>query len=755
MPKFLEVSDAVAARSAINAAGGNTVYVEDYRDGVRTDNEIIAAAFADLEAGGEIRFGQGVTYTTTANILVYLADRPNVLISGQGATIQSDTAPNILFLAGTKYASTTTLTSAITSRTVTLTVADTATLGWAAGDIVSIRSDEPYAGPLQYNPIKQELGRVSSVPDSTTIVLEARTWNTYSITGYTVTLTRYRPMRNVTIRDLNIAGAGDGVTSQTGLNPRYFDGLTIDNCTVSGSALTGIDPVGGIDVTVIGCRAEGSNLSGQGYGFHAQECHGVKWIGCYGIGNRHSIDAHESRDILIQGCTAENDDASGLSTHSTNDLIKIVDCTVRECGGGIISRSPNVIIRGNHVMGTRRNEESNSQSNRNGITVSDGAQNVVIDGNYIDISGPDFSGTVGDTTQLTHGLSFQSPVINAQITNNRIKGFPTHGIYMYGDTHTGVEISGNYIDCSAQVSGTAKTGIYIRPADTDAANVQTDISIERNVLPNGAGYAGIYIQGGSTTDPRSDHIRVRDNRIGACGTTPIHLENGYFGSDVVISGNETEDTAAGLITTSVYTVPPYLGNHGYGRPARPLGIGQEMGARLRPGWSYGPAGPVSTAALTLNRLTVVPFFVSRRITTSALRVNVTSASGTGGSEGLLGIYHDIEDGYGGYPGQLVDSSSVAVATDSTGLKTGSVAVTLNPGLYWLGFVPQTATCSVTVLTGCNNQVVGRSVAGAAGRPAYVEDSVSGALPSTFTSTYNAAGSGAWVELTVGATSVLE
>ena len=94
----------------------------------------------------------------------------------------------------------------------------------------------------------------------------------------------------------------------------------------------------------------------------------VKWIGCYGRRNRHTFDVNDGRDVLYLGCTAENCNAPGISTHNS-DVVKVVNCTVRECGGGIIVRGSNTMVRGNHILGSRLNAESNNETFRSGIIV--------------------------------------------------------------------------------------------------------------------------------------------------------------------------------------------------------------------------------------------------------------------------------------------------------------------------------------------------------------------------------------------------
>lgn len=167
--------------------------------------------------------------------------------------------------------------------------------------------------------------------------------------------------------------------------------------------------------------------------------------------------------------------------------------------------------------------------------------------------------------------------------------------------------------------------------------------------------------------------------------------------------------------------------------------GAEMGARMRPGLYYSPSGASSTTATTLDALTVVPIMVPRAVNIDRIGINVTVASGTGGSEARLGIYADIDDEYGGFPGDLVSGSAVSVATDSVAFVAGTIDVDLDPGLYWLAFVTQTATCTVARVDGPHPAVGHNQSANVGTRIGYRETSVSGALPATFGGPENAQG----------------
>jgi hypothetical protein len=95
----------------------------------------------------------------------------------------------------------------------------------------------------------------------------------------------------------------------------------------------------------------------------------------------------------------------------------------------------------------------------------------------------------------------------------------------------------------------------------------------------------------------------------------------------------------------------------------------------------------SSAGNADGLLVMWPVPITRKISVDALRIQVNTAADTGDVV-RLGIYKG--DGDGNRPnGLIVDSGDVAI--DTTGLKTSTfTAVTLHPGLYWFGLMPNLA-----------------------------------------------------------------
>ena len=745
-------------RLAKTAIGITAVYVEDYRDGALSDVQIIGAAFTAVAAGGEVRFGAGVTYEVDSAISVDLSAKPDVLVNGQGATLHiADGLALTGFHLGGVLVDTTTLTAAVVAGDAQLTVDD---IGDAqAGDIVRIASDgEVFNSERPVGTagrLKQEMARIKSV-SAGTLVLEGFPWDTYSITGYTVTVTIIRPVKNLTVENLNVLG-GSGSTSQTvGLRINYFDGAEIVNCAVAEIYGGGFRFSYGMDGTATRCRGTDCDSGASaGNALLFEAVFGGKAIGFYGARNFQALDSQMSRDLSFIGCTIEDGSAAGLATHGS-DTFKIIDNTIRNCGGGIIVRGTNNIITGNHIYGAPAATFGGwhgivvGQVNGDPTYVGLSGTNLVIENNYIDISGPTYWGSsdVG-------GIRIYSPLVDARITGNTLKGFNGTGIRTTGDYNTRVLIADNTIDCTDQYQTTYPYwGIALKATNTLSTCINTDITIDRNTIIGPVNDGAIHVEGGPTTSPRSDNINIRWNTIDTCGEIPIDLSDGYFGSNAAIYGNETLDEKAVELTVANWTVPPYIGAHGYGRTPRPLGVGQEMGARMRPGLYYGPiVAGTSNVALTLDRLTVVPISIPRQVTLNRIGINIT-AGATGGSEGRLGIYADLDDGYGGAPGALVAGSDVSVATDAIAFVQGTIACTLNPGLYWLAFVSQTSAPSVTAVTGMVPAIGYEFTASMAGRNGYYKASVSGALPDPFGSLSTISSTVAFVQIGLAASSTL-
>jgi hypothetical protein len=153
-------------------------------------------------------------------------------------------------------------------------------------------------------------------------------------------------------------------------------------------------------------------------------------------------------------------------------------------------------------------------------------------------------------------------------------------------------------------------------------------------------------------------------------------------------------------------------------------------------------GGINTKALTAGDLYCMPVVLPYdSVTLQALGLDVTTA-GSAGSVARMGIFAD--DGTG-YPGALVAGSEVSgIVTTATGFKSGTLAapLTIRGGFYWFGLVAQTAGFTSRSYGGnleamrvpMMNSGTTTLSSGTTQVQSYRQTGVTGALPSTFTTT---------------------
>lgn len=144
---------------------------------------------------------------------------------------------------------------------------------------------------------------------------------------------------------------------------------------------------------------------------------------------------------------------------------------------------------------------------------------------------------------------------------------------------------------------------------------------------------------------------------------------------------------------------------------------------------YGPSVDISagTLAAVINRLWVVPFEVGATTRYDRIATEVTTV-GTTGNLGRLGIYGTVN----GLPSNLILDADTFDAT-VLGAAEKVIDVTLNPGLYWLGFVSQVGVAAnIRALGSAASRYVGHTANPLSNSyKSYRVDAVSGALPNPF------------------------
>lgn len=184
------------------------------------------------------------------------------------------------------------------------------------------------------------------------------------------------------------------------------------------------------------------------------------------------------------------------------------------------------------------------------------------------------------------------------------------------------------------------------------------------------------------------------------------------------------------IVRASYPTPPDPGHH-YGEIVglRDLQFYLRYGTGAPEVWYTAPntGTALTTGAPSANYLRAIPFITSRSITLDRIAINVTTAA-TGYTR--LGIY---ADGGNVYPGNLVIDAG-QVDTGATGVKSLTINVTLNPGLYWLVAVSNAAPTIRAFAVGSLIPVLGYgSALGTAASFGYSVSYTYSTLPATFPS----------------------
>lgn len=157
----------------------------------------------------------------------------------------------------------------------------------------------------------------------------------------------------------------------------------------------------------------------------------------------------------------------------------------------------------------------------------------------------------------------------------------------------------------------------------------------------------------------------------------------------------------------------------------------------RTGFFGYPIGNIGTFSISNGRMYCVPLDLAVSATVDQIIVKVSTAGTTTTSVMRVGMYTDNA----GYPGSLIIDSGVSPGgatglflTDTTGTKTVALSssITLPAGRTWLAAVGQGAPAANPVMISTSfSGIVSGGDPGAA-YSSYFQDSVTGALPSTFT-----------------------
>lgn len=216
------------------------------------------------------------------------------------------------------------------------------------------------------------------------------------------------------------------------------------------------------------------------------------------------------------------------------------------------------------------------------------------------------------------------------------------------------------------------TGSEARPADADVV-----IWIDPGAAGASNAIATDLVVNPSELTSVADLIDAKgDLLVGSAADTLMRLAAGTNGK--LLSANNA--TPSGL-----EWVDPPAGGGGGIVPGVTAALKQKAGHWFGP---YNLAGPGAFAG-TLNRLDLVPIWVSTSTPVDQIGVMVATA-GSAGSTARLGIFNAKADGMPG----TVRLDAGTVDTSSTGVKAATISQTLPVGEYFLGAVPQGGTPAV-------------------------------------------------------------
>lgn len=160
-----------------------------------------------------------------------------------------------------------------------------------------------------------------------------------------------------------------------------------------------------------------------------------------------------------------------------------------------------------------------------------------------------------------------------------------------------------------------------------------------------------------------------------------------------------------------------------------------------PGFYYPTptASTLGSVTPTLSEARAIPFVVFKTTTFDRMLIIVISTTGT--SVCRLGIYADT--GVGGPGALILDAGTVDCGT-ATGVQEATISQLLNPGVYWLVGVMQTATTAIRNQAFSPFKYLTASAAPinypASVIECYIKSGVTGALPALFASTSGAGSS---------------
>lgn len=563
-----DLNDVLGGKYGVLAYGGATpIDLTGVVDATTQVNSAIAAVAA--LGGGALRFPQG-RYKfsgdgldiTTSNF--HLVGGPGVIFDGSGVSTGNGTRHPVIAFHGTQTTGVTTVTADVAKGATSIAVASGT--GFAVGQVYQMRSNDNF-NPDRSTCLKGEFIRVAGV-SGTTITLESPTYDSYTAASV-ITLDRLTFLSNVGVRDIEIIGSNVNSPGQRGVLFEFCERFHAERVRSYQTCYSGVEAYLCASGYIANCHPEGVNESGLGYGVLIQGAEHVTIVGCKGRQNRHSIEISGNdsqplvtRHVRVIGCSAEDDDSAGFSSHPGSEFVHFVDNDVSRCGGGIVPRGRAQTVSKNRVYGSKT-QASDSQSYQHGILLGDLAPNtpgnglagtdLVCENNVLDLS------PISWGSESASGIYCSAPLVNARIVGNVIRGCSGTGISVQPNKSShDFEISGNQIDCAAQAA--SQHGIEVNSDFLVGSTIKRAV-FSKNIIKTPTG-SGIRVRGHLDNTDQSEHLVFEGNVITSYGNRGIDLVNGFLGlfnippTNILVPGAGTLANAI-AVTTSNFQTPPY------------------------------------------------------------------------------------------------------------------------------------------------------------------------------------------------------
>ena len=514
-------------------------------DGIADDTDALRRA---------VTAAAGRTLVLTGTFLVkgtVTVASSNTRIIGDGlAKIVADkgtawtTGQPVLDIRGPGPATGTTLSADISATSTTFTVASAA--NFAPGTFMQISSNAEYwsgiAGDPGFQTIsKRELNCVRSVSGNV-ITPEWGFADTYSVSGFTVTITPYTFLENVKVEGVEFYGTGNGNSNTTTNMPMavhtiYVNDFTMTRCRIENFQNTAAEleftnnaritnnEIAGRDLT------DSSNLPTVSDWFYGVVFNGsTNWVfsnnTCQYL--RRAVDAGGTSGFPISrhGVVANNTAIScgnGYGTHFCEDVV-FVGNVATDCESGIYFRGKNGYFIGNTF------ESTAATTSAAGILIGgdDGtnyaenpsAGRIVIANNIL--------------RTRVQGIRIRVDVDSVSITGNTIYGGNSYGIAFDGKRTKDVIIANNHLDLTTRTA--SRGGIAVLNTASRIVELR-NITINGNRIKNGE--EQIRIEGPIARTNAATNIIIKENTFDNAVSIArvLRLTDGYFGKNIVFRDN--------------------------------------------------------------------------------------------------------------------------------------------------------------------------------------------------------------------------